>query len=162
MNQTWLWIVFNVFVLGMLAVDLGVFNRKAHVISLKEATRWTAAVVSMAAIFNAGIYYFQGSEPGLEFTTGYLIELALSVDNIFVFILIFSYFQVPAKYQHRVLFWGISGALVMRGGMIWAGAVLIDRFHWIIYVFGAFLVFTGIRMAMQDEMDIEPEANPVL
>ena len=162
MTQTWLWIAFNVFVLGMLAVDLGVFNRKAHVISLKEATRWTALVVTLAAVFNVGIFYLKGPGPGLEFTTGYLIELALSVDNIFVFILIFSYFRVPAKYQHRVLFWGIFGALVMRGLMIWAGALLIDRYDWIVYVFGAFLVFTGIRMATQDEMSIEPEANPVL
>jgi tellurite resistance protein TerC len=162
MTQTWLWIAFNVFVLGMLAVDLGVFNRRAHVISLKEATRWTALVVTLAAVFNAGIFYLRGPAAGLEFTTGYLIELALSVDNIFVFILIFSYFRVPAKYQHRVLFWGIFGALLMRGAMIWAGALLIERFDWIIYVFGAFLIFTGIRMATQDEMAIEPEANPVL
>ena len=162
MNQTWLWIVFNVFVLGMLAVDLGVFNRKAHVISVKEALRWVILVVTAAGIFCVGIFHFRGSEAGLQFVTGYLIELALSVDNIFVFILIFSYFKVPAQYQHRVLFWGIFGALVMRGAMIGAGALLIERFHWIIYVFGAFLVFTGIRMAMQDEMDIEPEANPVL
>jgi tellurite resistance protein TerC len=162
MNQTWLWIAFNVFVLGMLAVDLGVFNRKAHVISFKEALRWTLLVVALAGLFNAGIFYGQGSQAGLEFLTGYLIELALSVDNIFVFILIFSYFRVPREYQHRVLFWGIFGALLMRGVMIWAGALLIDRFHWIIYVFGAFLVFTGIRMATQDEMDIEPETNPVL
>ena len=162
MNQTWLWIAFNVFVLGMLAVDLGVFNRKAHVITLKEALRWTVLVVIVAAVFCAGIFRFRGEQAGLEFLTGYLIELALSVDNIFVFILIFSYFKVPPKYQHRVLFWGIFGALVMRGVMVGAGAFLIERFHWIIYVFGAFLVFTGIRMAMQDEMDIEPEANPVL
>jgi tellurite resistance protein TerC len=162
MNQTWLWIVFNIFVLGMLAVDLGVFNRQAHVISLKEAARWTVVVVIAAAIFNLGIFRFQGTQPGLEFLTGYLIELALSVDNIFVFILIFSYFQVPRQYQHRVLFWGIFGALLMRGAMIGAGAILIERFEWIIYIFGAFLVVTGIRMATQDESDIEPEANPVL
>src|SRR5215210_5717264 len=162
MNQTWLWVAFNVFVLGMLAVDLGVFNRKAHVVSMKEALRWTAIVVVVAGVFCAGIFRFRGHQAGLEFMTGYLIELALSVDNIFVFILIFSYFKVPPKYQHRVLFWGVFGALVMRGVMVGAGAYLIDRFHWIIYVFGAFLVFTGIRMAMQDEMDIEPDANPVL
>ncbi len=162
MTQTWLWIGFNIFVLGMLAVDLGVFNRKAHVITVKEAARWTALVVACALIFNAGIFWFQGSTAGLEFTTGYLIELALSVDNIFVFILIFAYFKVPPMYQHRVLFWGIFGALVMRGAMIAGGAFLLDRYHWIIYIFGAFLVFTGIKMALQDEMDIEPEANPVL
>ncbi|MGH7662961.1 MAG: TerC family protein [Gemmatimonadaceae bacterium] len=162
MNQTWLWVAFNVFVLGMLAVDLGVFNRKAHVVSLKEASRWTVVVVALAALFNLGIFLFRGSEAGLEFLTGYLIELALSVDNIFVFILIFSYFRVPPRYQHRVLFWGIFGALIMRGAMIWAGALLIQRFDWVIYVFGAFLVFTGIRMATQDETRIEPESNPVL
>src|SRR5690606_6545873 len=106
MNHTWLWIVFNVFVLGMLAIDLGVFNRTAHVISVKEASRWTAIVVTLAALFNLGLFYTDGRQAGLEFLTGYLIELALSVDNIFVFILIFSYFRVPAKYQHRVLFWG--------------------------------------------------------
>jgi tellurite resistance protein TerC len=162
MDQTWLWIGFNVFVLGMLAVDLGVFNRHAHVVTMKEAGRWTAIVVTLAGVFNAIIFATRGSEQGLEFLTGYLIELALSVDNIFVFILIFSYFRVPPKYQHRVLFWGIFGALVMRGFMIGAGALLIERFHWIIYVFGAFLVFTGIRMAVQDDTHIEPEANPVL
>jgi tellurite resistance protein TerC len=162
MNQTWLWIVFNVFVLGMLAVDLGVFNRKAHVITVKEALRWTLIVMAVAALFAAGIFWSKGHLAGMEFLTGYVIELALSVDNIFVFILIFSYFRVPPKYQHRVLFWGVFGALLMRGMMIGAGAYLINRFHWVIYLFGAFLVFTGIRMALQDEMDIEPEANPVL
>jgi tellurite resistance protein TerC len=162
MSQVWLWVVFNIFVLGMLAVDLGVFNRKAHVISVKEASRWTMVVVTAAVIFNLGIFRFQGTQPGLEFLVGYLIELALSVDNIFVFILIFSYFRVPRQYQHRVLFWGIFGALLMRGAMIGAGALLIERFEWIIYLFGAFLVFTGIRMATQDEAAIEPESNPVL
>ncbi|HET7273876.1 MAG TPA: TerC family protein [Longimicrobiaceae bacterium] len=162
MAQTWLWVAFNIFVLGMLAIDLGVFNRKAHIISVKEAARWTAVVVAAALIFNAGIFWLEGPTRGLEFTTGYLIELALSVDNIFVFILIFAYFKVPPIFQHRVLFWGIFGALLMRGAMIAGGAFLIERFHWIIYIFGAFLVFTGIRMAMQDEMDIEPESNPVL
>jgi tellurite resistance protein TerC len=162
MNETGLWIAFNVFVLGMLAVDLGVFNRKAHVISMREATRWTIIVVVMAAIFNLGIFKFQGHRAGLEFMTGYLIELALSVDNIFVFILIFSYFRVPQKYQHRVLFWGVFGALLMRGVMIGAGAYLIARFHWIIYIFGAFLVVTGFRMAFGHSEKIEPESNPVL
>lgn len=162
MEQTWLWIGFNVFVLGMLAVDLGVFNRHAHVVTMKEAGRWTAIVVTLAAVFNGIIFATRGSEQGLQFLTGYLIELALSVDNIFVFILIFSYFRVPAKYQHRVLFWGVFGALLMRGMMIGAGALLIERFAWIIYVFGAFLIFTGIRMAVQDDTHIEPEANPVL
>ena len=162
MDGIWLWVGFNVMVLAMLAVDLGVFHRKAHAVSLKEAGGWSAVWVTLALAFNAGIYYFMGAEAGLEFLAGYLIEKALSVDNIFVFVLIFSYFRVPAMYQHRVLFWGVVGALVMRGAMIWAGAALIGRFHWIIYVFGAFLVFTGIRMATQKEHDIEPESSPVI
>jgi len=162
MDQAWLWIGFNVFVLALLAVDLGVFHRTAHVVSIKEAAGWSIAWISLALVFNAGIYSFMGPQAGTEFLTGYLIEKALSVDNIFVFVLIFAYFQVPPKYQHRVLFWGIIGALFMRGGMIFAGAYLIKQFHWIIYVFGAFLVFTGIRMATQKEHDIEPESNPVV
>jgi len=162
MGQIWLWVGFGVFIAGMLAIDLGVVNRKAHVISVREAGRWTVVVVTLAAVFNAWIFAAQGSEAGLQFLTGYLIELALSVDNIFVFILIFGYFRVPPQYQHRVLFWGIFGALLMRGGMIAAGWLLLERFHWIIYVFGAFLVFTGIRMATHNEIDIEPESNPFL
>jgi tellurite resistance protein TerC len=152
----------------MLAIDLGVFNRTAHVVAPKEAARWSGITVILAMIFASGIAWgwlpvgVSGKAKALEFVTGYLIELALSVDNIFVFVLLFSYFKVPPKYQHRVLFWGVLGALVMRGAMIGAGALLIERFHWIIYVFGAFLVFTGIRMATQDELDIEPESNPAL
>lgn len=161
-HSIWAWIGFNVFVLLMLAVDLGLFNRKAHVVSVREAGTWSGVVIATALAFNYGIYHFRGSQAGLEFLTGYLIEFALSVDNLFVFVLIFAYFNVPAKYQHRVLFWGILGALIMRGAMIGAGALLIERFHWIIYFFGAFLVFTGIRMATQDEIRIEPEANPVI
>ena len=162
MTQLWLWIGFGVFIAVMLAIDLGVVNRKAHVISVREATRWTIVVVATAAIFNAWIFQARGTQAGLEFLTGYLIELALSVDNIFVFILIFTYFRVPAVYQHRVLFWGIFGALLMRGGMIAAGWLLLERFHWIIYVFGAFLVFTGVKMAIHDDVEIEPESNPIL
>ena len=162
MEEIWLWIGFNVFVLAMLALDLGVFHREAHQVSIKEAGAWSALWVTLALLFNFGIYRFMGAEAGLEFLTGYLIEKALSVDNIFVFVLIFSYFRVPPKYQHRVLFWGILGALLMRGAMIGVGAYLIQQFHWIIYVFGAFLVFTGIRMATQTEHAIEPEANPVI
>lgn len=162
MTQLWLWIGFGVFILAMLGADLGIVNRKAHVISVREALRWTLVVVGCAALFNTWIFYVRGTTAGLQFTTGYLIELALSVDNIFVFILIFSYFHVPAVYQHRVLFWGILGALAMRGAMIGAGWLLLERFHWITYVFGAFLVFTGIRMATHDEVAIEPEANPIL
>jgi tellurite resistance protein TerC len=158
----WPWVVFSAIVAVLLAVDLGIFNRKAHVVGVKEAARWSVLVVLLAAAFNWGIFHFEGRGAGLEFMTGYLIEMALSVDNIFVFVLIFAYFKVPPKYQHRVLFWGVIGALVMRGTMIGAGAFLISRFQWIMYVFGAFLVFTGIRMATQDDMEIEPESNPVL
>jgi tellurite resistance protein TerC len=162
MTQLGLWIVFGAFIFGMLAVDLGILNRKAHVVSVREAAKWSFAVVTLAAAFNTWIFVSRGTEAGLQFLAGYIIELALSVDNVFVFILIFSYFRVPSAYHHRVLFWGIFGALVMRGAMITAGSLLIERFHWITYVFGAFLVLTGIRMATHDEVDIEPESNPLL
>jgi TerC family integral membrane protein len=162
MDQTWLWIGFNLFVLALLALDLFVFHRDAHEVRAGEAAAWSVAWIALALVFGAGVYITLGRDAGLEFFTGYLIEKALSVDNIFVFVLIFSFFRVPARYQHRVLFWGILGALVMRGAMIAAGAYLIEQFHWIIYVFGAFLVFTGIRMATQAEHDIEPEHNPVI
>ena len=162
MNNILLWGGLNLFVLLMLALDLGVFHRKAHEIKVKEAAIWSAVWVTLSLIFAVGVYRFMGRQQGLEFITGYLIEYALSVDNIFVFVLIFSYFNVPPRFQHRVLFWGILGALVMRGTMIGMGAFLVARFEWILYVFGAFLVFTGIRMAFQKEQDIEPEANPVI
>ena len=161
-DRVWMWVGFNIFILALLAVDLGVFHRKAHEVRVREAAIWSAVWVLLSLSFNFGIYRVLGAQPALEFLTGYLIEKALSVDNIFVFVLIFAYFRVPAKYQHRVLFWGIIGALLMRGGMIAAGAYLVHRFHWVIYVFGGFLVFTGFRMAFHDEQDIEPEANPVL
>ena len=162
MSQTALFIAFNAGVLAVLAIDLGVFNKKAHAFSVKEAATWSTVWILLSLGFAGVIYWQMGTQPALEFVTGYLIEYSLSIDNIFVIVLIFSYFRIPDKYQHRVLFWGIIGALVMRGGMIAAGAFLIERFHWIIYVFGAFLVFTGIRMATHDEGDIEPEANPIL
>lgn len=162
MSSMRLLIAFNVGVLAVLAIDLGVFNRKAHKISVKEATIWTIVWIVLSLGFAGVILGLQGREKALEFVTGYLIEYSLSIDNIFVIVLIFSYFRIAEKHQHRVLFWGIIGALLMRGSMIVAGAFLIERFHWIIYVFGAFLIFTGIRMAMQDEADIEPESNPVL
>ncbi|HEX8244572.1 MAG TPA: TerC family protein [Longimicrobium sp.] len=163
------WAGFVGVVLALLAVDLGVFNRRAHVITMKEAGRWSLITLILAMLF-AGLIWsgniptdiVGGRAHAVEFVTGYMIELALSVDNIFVFVLIFSYFCVPPKHQHRVLFWGVLGALIFRGAMIGAGALLIRRFEWIIYVFGAFLVFTGIRMATQKELEIEPEANPVL
>jgi tellurite resistance protein TerC len=139
------WIGFNVFVLAMLALDLFVFHREAHEVNLREAAAWSVVWVLVALAFNVGLYALQGPDAALTFLTGYLIEKALSVDNIFVFVLIFSYFKVPSRYQHRVLFWGVLGALVMRGVMIAAGAYLIAQFHWIVYVFGAFLVFTGLR-----------------
>jgi tellurite resistance protein TerC len=171
-ESIWLWIGFNVFVLGMLALDLGVFHRKSHTVSVKEATIWTAVWVSLALVFNTGIYFYwntlipgstySNSEAALAFFTGYLIEKSLSVDNVFVIALIFGYFAVPAAYQHRVLFWGILGALVMRATMILAGAALLKEYHWIIYIFGAFLIFTGIKMATHKDEELHPENNPVI
>jgi tellurite resistance protein TerC len=161
-DQLWLWVVFNIFVLGMLALDLGVFHRHAHEVHLREALTWSAVWIVLALIFNAGVYFWLGGEPALAFLTGYLIEKSLSVDNIFVFLLIFTYFQVPAVYQHKVLFWGIIGTLLMRAAMIVAGAALIKVFHPIIYVFGAFLIVTGIRMAIKHDEEVHPERNPVL
>jgi len=168
----WLWIGFNVFVLAMLALDLGVFHRKSHAVSGKEALTWSLIWISLSLVFNAVIYFYwdrmapnstyTNGEAALAFFTGYLIEKSLSVDNIFVFILIFSFFAVPAAYQHRVLFWGILGALIMRGTLIAVGAALLEEFHWIIYVFGAFLIFTGIRMALQQEEHVQPDKNPVV
>jgi len=158
----WPWIGFNIFVVAMLAIDLGVFHRKAHVVSLREAGIWSAVWISQALLFNAGIFILMGSQKGMEFLTGYIIEKSLSVDNIFVFFMIFSYFSVPAQYQHRVLFYGILGALVMRGIFIGAGLGLLELFHWIIYPFGAFLVLMGFRMLTQREAEVHPERNPLL
>ena len=156
------WVVFNIFVLAMLALDLGVFHRKAHEVKIKEALTWSTIWIALALVFNLGIYVWRGPQPALEFLTGYLIEKSLSVDNIFVFLLIFSYFRVDSLYQHKVLFWGILGALIMRAAFIAAGVTLIQKFHWVIYIFGAFLVLTGIRMALQKDKEIHPERNPVL
>lgn len=161
-GSTWLWIGFSLFILTMLSLDLGLFNRKAHTITYREAAIWSAVWVTLALIFSALVFYYQGTDLGYRFLTGYLIELSLSVDNLFVFLLIFSYFKVPAKFQHRVLFWGVMGALVMRLTMIFIGAALINRFHWIIYIFGAFLVYTGIKMFKQEEIEIQPEHNPLV
>ncbi len=161
-NEYVIWIGFNVFVVAMLALDLGVFHRQAHEVKVKEALIWSAVWIALAMLFNAGIYFWRGSEVALEFFTGYLIEKSLSVDNIFVFILIFSYFSVPALYQHKVLFWGILGALLMRAILIAVGATLIAKFHWIIYVFGGFLIITGVKMALQKSTDIHPEKNPLV
>ena len=158
----WPWIGFNAFVLAMLAIDLGVFHRKAHSVSLKEASIWSVVWITLALIFSACLYFLRGQDAALQFVTGYLIEKSLSVDNIFVFVLLFTFFSVPAAYQHRVLFWGILGALIMRGILIALGAVLLEDFHRIIYLFGAFLIFTGIRMGLQKETQLHPEKNPLL
>ena len=161
-DRFYLWIIFNVFVLGMLAIDLGVFHRKAHAVTTREATTLCVVWVTLGLLFNAGIYIWLGPEKGLEFFTGYLIEYSLSVDNIFVFIIILTYFSISPAHQHRVLFWGILGALVMRGVFIVTGVLLLQLFHWVIYVFGAFLVFTGIKMITNEETSVHPEDNPVI
>lgn len=157
-----LWTGFNLFVLLMLALDLGVFHRKSHTVSVREALTWTTVWITLAMIFNLFIYYYFNEEKAIEFFTGYLIEKSLSVDNIFVIILIFSYFQVPQEYQHKVLFWGILGALVMRIIFILSGIELIHRFHWLVYIFGGFLIFTGIRMITSGDSKIDPEKNPLI
>ena len=157
----WFWIAFNAFVLGMLALDLGVFHRKAHAVTMREAGIWSAVWVALALAFNAGLYFVWGAKPALEFLTGYLIEKSLSVDNVFVFVMLFSFFAVPEKYQHRVLLWGVLGALLMRGVFIMAGAYVLQQFHWVIYVFGAILLLTGIKMARRVEA-YDPSSNPVL
>jgi tellurite resistance protein TerC len=161
-SQVWMWVAFNVFVLVMLAVDLGVVHRRAHEVSLKEALVWSGIWIALSLLFALGLYVWYGSQPALEFLTGYLIEKSLSVDNIFVFVLLFSYFRVPARYQHKVLFWGILGALVMRAIFIMAGIALLQRLHWIIYVFGALLILTGIKMVTEKDKEIHPDKNPVL
>ena len=163
MSSIYGWIGFNVVVLAILALDLGVLHRKSEKVTLRQAAIWSAVWVALSLCFALAIYLTMGKQSGLEFLTGYLIEYALSVDNIFVFVLIFTYFNVPEKYQHRVLFWGIIGALVLRGVMIVAGSALVTRFAWTLYIFGAFLVITGIRMALQkDEAAYNPERDPVL
>jgi tellurite resistance protein TerC len=154
------WVLFNVGIIGLLALDLGVFHKKSHSVSIKEALGWSAVWITLALLFNGGLWIVEGKAVALEFLAGYLIEKSLSVDNLFVILLIFSYFRVPAAYQHKILFWGILGALIMRGILIIVGSALLAQFHWIIYIFGAFLVFTGIRMFFQDEdPDIHPEKN---
>jgi tellurite resistance protein TerC len=146
----------------MLALDLGVFHRKSHEVSVREALTWTAIWVFLALLFNVILYFWKGQQPALEFFTGYLVEKALSIDNIFVFIMIFTYFQVPTKYQHKVLFWGIIGALIMRVIFIFAGIALLERFHFTIYIFGALLIFTGVKMFNHSNASIDPDKNPVL
>ncbi len=157
-----LWVGFNVLILVLIAIDLGVLHKKSHVISVKEALIWSAGWIIISLTFNVGIYYWLGYDSALEFLTGYLIEKSLSVDNIFVFAILFSYFKVKPEYQHKVLMWGILGALVMRGALIAVGTALISNFHWVIFVLGAFLVYTGIKMAIQKEISVHPEKNPVV
>lgn len=157
-----LWVGFTLFVLALLALDLGVFHRKAHEVTTREALTWSAIWISLALLFNGGIAYWFGRERGLEFLSGFLIEKALAVDNIFVFAVVFSTFAVPPPLQHRVLFWGILGALVMRAIFIAVGAALIHEFHWIMYVFGGFLVLTGIRLFVQRDKEMHPEHNPLV
>ena len=167
-----MWIGFNVFVLAMLALDLGVFHRTAHVVKMKEALTWSAVWIALALVFNVLIYYYwdwmspesgyTNKEAALAFLTGYLIEKSLSVDNVFVFLMVFTYFQVPSLYQHKVLFWGILGALVMRAIFIFAGVAMITKFHWTIYLFGALLIVTGIKMLTQKDKKMDPEKNPVI
>ncbi|QSQ26585.1 TerC family protein [Pyxidicoccus parkwayensis] len=152
-----LWGGFIAFVIAMLALDLGVFHRKAHVVKFKEALGWSAVWISLALLFNAGVWWKFGAEPGMQFLTGYLIEKSLSVDNIFVFVVIFSAMRIPALYQHRVLFWGILSALVLRAIMIFAGVAMLERFHWLIYVFGAFLIVTGVKLFLQRNKEDHPE-----
>lgn len=158
----YVWIGFLGFVFAMLAIDLGVFHRKSHEVGIKEALIWTGVWIALALVFNYGIYLYMGKVKALEFLAGYLIEKSLSVDNLFVFIMLFTYFNVPPKYQHKVLFWGILGALVMRAIFIFAGVALLAAFHWIIYIFGAFLVFTGIKMLVHDDQQVEPEKNGIV
>jgi tellurite resistance protein TerC len=160
--QVLLWVIFNIFVVTMLALDLGVFHRKAHAVHVREALVWCALWITLALLFNLGIYVRLGSEPALEFLTGYLLEYSLSVDNIFVFLMLFTYFRVPYLHQHKVLFWGILGALIMRATFILVGVTLIQKFHWVIYIMGGFLILTGIKMATQKDVEIHPERNPVL
>ena len=154
------WILFNAFVITMIALDLGIFRRKAHKVSFREALTWSGIWILLALVFNGWVYYSMGQEKALEFLTGYLIEKSLSVDNIFVFVLIFSFFKVPEEYRYRVLAWGVIGALAMRAIFIALGSILISQFHWIIYVFGAFLAFTGYKMLKKSAKEMHPEDNP--
>jgi len=153
------WIFFGVFILAMLALDLGVFNRKTHVIQMKEALLWTSFWVTLALLFGAGIYFFYGHGKAIEYVTAYLIEYSLSIDNLFVFMLIFRYFDVPRAYEHKALFWGILLALITRAVFIFAGVALISRFHWVMYIFGAFLIVTGIKMALNKQTEVHPDKN---
>lgn len=156
-----LWVGFTLLVLTMLGLDLGVFHRRAHAVKVREALLWTVVWIALSLLFNLGVYGWFGSERALEFLTGYVIEKALSVDNIFVFLVIFSAFAVPAAFQHRVLFWGILGAMLLRGVFILAGAALLQTFHWVIYIFGMFLILTGLKLLVRRVSEVHPEKNPI-
>ena len=156
------WILFNVFVAALLALDLGVFHRRAQPLKLRQALLWSGLWIALAAAFAALLYLWQGHTAALEFSTGYVIELSLSADNLFIFLLIFRYFQLPEPQQYRVLFWGVIGAIVMRAAFIFAGVGLIRRFHWVIYFFGLFLIYTGLRLLFQRGAKVHPDKNPVL
>ena len=162
MDNIYLWAGFGAVILTLMVLDLGVFHRKSHAVSTKEAAIWVGVWVTLALLFNLAIYYWKGPETALEYLTGYLIEYSLSVDNLFVFVLIFSSFCVPSNQQHRVLFWGILGAVIMRGILIVCGAALMERFFWVVYIFGAFLVFTGIKIGVKKESKPDPEKNPIV
>jgi tellurite resistance protein TerC len=162
LNQLLFWILFNIFVLGMLALDLGFLQRPGHTVKFREALTWSLIWIALAGAFAVLVYSRYGHATAVEFVTGYVIELSLSVDNLFIFLLIFRYFRVAPEHQHKVLFWGIVGALVMRGIFIIVGIGLIQRFHWITYIFGALLVYSGIKLFRQHGVGIEPENNPVL
>jgi len=161
-HQLFLWGGFNLFVIAMLGVDLGLFHKRAHEIRFREAAAWSLVWIALALLFNVGVYFWRGHEVALQFFTGYLLEKSLSVDNLFVFLLIFTYFKVPGTHQHTVLFWGILGALILRAVFIVAGIALLKKFHWVIYVFGAFLIFTGIKLAFEKDKEVQPEKNPAL
>jgi len=161
LGASWRWAIFGVLIVGLLALDLGVLHRRGRVVSTRQATLWAVGWIALAAVFNLFVFATRGLGPALEFTTGYLIEESLSVDNIFVFVVLLSWFRVPAEYQHRVLFWGVLGALVLRGLMIGGGTVLLGEAHWVIYVFGGFLVYTAVKLAQTSEISVDPEANPV-
>jgi tellurite resistance protein TerC len=162
LNHLLFWVLFNLFVLAMLGLDLGLLNRPGHTIKFREALAWSALWIALAGAFAVLMYFWRGHTATLEFVTGYVLELSLSVDNLFVFLLLFRYFRVPADYQHKVLYWGILGALAMRGIFIVAGVGLLEEFHWIIYAFGALLVYSGVQLFFQQEAEIHPEKNPLL
>src|SRR5437868_838525 len=161
-HSIWLWVGFGALILTMLSLDLGLFHRKAHTLKYRESLIWSSVWITVAMLFAGAVFWHLGKQKGTEFVAGYLIELSLSVDNLFVFLLVFSFFKVPAKFQHRVLFWGVMGALFMRIAMILVGSALIQQFDWTIYVFGAFLVYTGVKMFSQEETDAQPEDNPIV